>query len=236
LRATHRHQGRAVGEPAIRPIGKYVRTHARHFRQQSDYTICAAFDEKGPGWRFYPHDPVFWSRGKQDYVWKFGLPSAQRIAVLKSIDQYNLNAFSLFDSQETWLETMWLREQVLDTGVLPMTPPSETEIPFTSRKLAEPLREGGYDTHPKGMAQLFGVDFEKSSDGQTIFLDVNADAVRKNDEVPDRPIRLTFDRAGTSGASPIWRLKSVEELAPGVRSKALDRQQETPKRNAPWPD
>ena len=90
-------KGWAVGEPAMRPIGKYVRTHARHFRQQSDYTICAAFDEKGPGWRFHPHDPVFWSRGKQDYVWKFDLPAAQRIAILKALDQYNLNAFSLFE-------------------------------------------------------------------------------------------------------------------------------------------
>ena len=104
----------------MRPIGKYVRTHARHFRQQSDYTICAAFDEKGPGWRFHPHDEVFWSRGKQDYVWKFDLPATERIAILKSLDQYNLNAFSLFDSQETLLETMWMREQVLETGVLPM--------------------------------------------------------------------------------------------------------------------
>ena len=32
------------------------------------------------------------------------------------------------------------------------------------------LKARGYDTHPKGMAQPFGVDFEKSSDGQTDFL------------------------------------------------------------------
>ena len=105
----------------MRPIGKYVRTHARHFWQQSDYTICAAFDEKGAGWRFYPHDQVFWTRARQDYVWKFDLPSTQRITILKSLDQYNLNAFSLLDSQETLLETMWLREQVLETGPLPMS-------------------------------------------------------------------------------------------------------------------
>jgi len=229
-------KGGAVGEPAMRPIGKYVRTHARHFRQQSDYTICAAFDEKFVGWRFHPHDQVFWNRGKQDFVWKFDLPSTQRIAILKSLDQYNLNAFSLFDTQETLLETMWLREQVLETGALPMRAPSETEIPFTGRKLAEMLKERGYDTHPKGMAQPFGVDFEHSNDGQTAFLDVNADAVRKNGEVPDRPIRLTFERAGVKGDRPIWRLKSVVELAPGVKSRALDRQPETSKRNARWPD
>jgi len=34
---------------------------------------------------------------------------------------------------------------------------------------------------------------------------------------------------------PLSELKSVEELAPGVESKALDRQQETPK-ISPWPN
>lgn len=169
-------------------------------------------------------------------MWKFDLPSAQRISILKSLDQYNLNAFSLFDSQETLLETMWLREQVLGAGALSTGAPAGTELPFTSRKLAEMLKERGYDTHPKGMAQPFGVDFEKSSDGQTIFLDVNADALRQNGEVPDRPIRLTFERAGMRADRPVWRLRSAAELAPGVPSRALDRLPETPKTNAPWPN
>jgi hypothetical protein len=231
----HGTKGGAVGAPSIRVIGRYVRTHARHFRQQSDYTICAAFYEEGPGWRFHPHDPVFWSRGRQDYVWKFDLPSTERIAILKSLDKYNLNAFSLFDSQETLLETMWLREQVLETGASPI-PPSETELPFSGRKLAEMLKERGYDTHPQGMVQPFGDDYEKSGDGQTIFLDVNAEAVRKNGETPDRPIRLTFEYAGVRGGKHVWKLKSVAELARGIASRALDRLPETPKRNAPWPN
>ncbi len=235
----HGMKGGSVGEPAIRVIGKYARVHARHFRQQSDYTICAAFDEKGPGWRFHPHDSVFeffGSRGRQDYVWKFDLPATQRVAILKSLDQYNLNAFSLFDSQEALLETMWLREQVWEGGEMPMIPPSEIELPFSGRKLAELLREHGYATHPQGMVQPFGNDYEKSSDGQTISLDVNAEAVRKNDETPDRPIRLTFKYAGVRGNKHVWTLKSVEELAPGVASRALDRLPETPRKNAPWPN
>jgi hypothetical protein len=231
----HGMKGGAVGEPAMRAIGRYVRTHASHFRQQSDYTICAAFDENFAGWRFHPHDTVFWNRGKQDYVWKFDLPSTERIAILKSLDQYNLNAFSLFDSQETLLETMWLREQISESGGLQMEPPLEMRLPFTSKKLAEILKEHGYETHPKGMAQPLGVDIEQTSDGKAAYFDVNADAVRKNGEVPERPIRLTFEKAGTSDAALVWNLKSVAELAPGVASKALDRQPETPKRNAPWP-
>lgn len=230
----HGTKGGAVGEPSMRVIGRYVRTHARHFRQQSDYTICAEFGELA-GWHFYPHDEVFWSRGRQDYVWKFDLPSTERLAILESLDEYNLNAFSLFDSQETLLETMWLREQVLKSGALPMIPPSETELPFSGRKLAEMLKARGYDTHPQGMVQPFGNDYEKSSDGQTVLLDVNADAVRKNGETPDRPIRLTFEYAGVRGSKHVWRLKSVAELAPGVASRALDRLPEMPKRNAPWP-
>lgn len=231
----HGTKGGAVGEPAMRAIGRYVRTHARHFRQQSDYTMCAAFDQNGVGWRFHPHDPVFWNRGRQDFVWKFDLPSTERIAILKSLDQYNLNAFSLFDSQETLLETMWLREQIMKTGALPMIPPSEIELPFSGRKLAEMLKAHGYDTHPQGIVQPFGNDYEKSGDGQTVFLDVNADAVRKNDETPDRPIRLTFEPSGMRGGRQIWKLKSVAELGPDVKSRALDRLPEMPKKNAPWP-
>jgi hypothetical protein len=233
----HGAKGRDVGKPSMRAIGKYVRTHPRHFRQQSNYTICAVFDEKGVGvgWRFHPHDPVFGFRGTQDLVWKFDLPSTERTAILKSLDQYNLNAFSLFDSQETLLETMWLREHVSEAGVLPMIPPSEIEIPFSGRKLAELLKEHGYDTHPQGMVQPFGNDYEKGSDGKTVFVDVNAEAVRKSDVTPDRPIRLTFEPAGVRGDRTVWRLKSVAELATGVASRAMDRAQDMPKRNAPWP-
>jgi len=35
------------------------------------------------------------------------------VEVLRMLDDYNLNAFSLFDSEETLLETMWFREHIL---------------------------------------------------------------------------------------------------------------------------
>lgn len=230
----HGLKGGAVGEPAIRSIGKYVRTHARHFRQQSDYTLCAAFYEDLGGWRFHRHDPVFGSRGRQDYLWKFDLSSSERLPILKSLDEHNLNAFSLFDSQEALLETMWLREQVFEKGIRQMNVISE--LPFPSKTLAEILRQHGYETHPMGIAQPLGDEIEQSSDGRTAYFDVNADAVRRNDEVPERPIRLTFERVGIRGGAPVWSLRSVEELAPGLKSKALDRMPDTAKRNVPWPD
>ena len=99
--------------PQIRRIGPYVRSHRRHFRQQSDYTICAKFEQT---WRFWDYESVFVPPApqviEQDVLWKFNFPSVQRVAVLQLLDEYNLNAFSLFDSEEALLETMWLRELV----------------------------------------------------------------------------------------------------------------------------
>jgi hypothetical protein len=106
------HKGGALGEPTIHRIGPYVRSHPRHFRQQSDYTICGRFCSDR-GWCFHPHEPVYGGRGEQDFVWKFNLPSTERIDLLRLLNNYNLNAFSLFDSEEALLETMWFGEHVL---------------------------------------------------------------------------------------------------------------------------
>jgi hypothetical protein len=94
-------------------VGPYVRSHSRHFRQQSDYTIACAYNQ-GPEWKFHPHDSLIGSRGDwQDVLWKFNLPSSEGPTILNLLNQYNLNAFSLFDSDESLLESMWFREYVL---------------------------------------------------------------------------------------------------------------------------
>lgn len=104
-------KGGAVGAPAIRRMGPYVRSHPRHFRQQSNYTFCSAYDEN-LAWRFHPHEDVFGRRGaRQDLLWKFNLPSSESSKVLRLMDEFNLNAFSLYDSEEALLETMWAREE-----------------------------------------------------------------------------------------------------------------------------
>jgi hypothetical protein len=106
-------KGGAVGEPAIRSMGPYVQAHKRHFQQRCDYTICGRFDENC-GWRFDSHDAVLsYARPKQDFLWKFNLPSSERDNVLRTLEDYNLNAFSLFGSEESLLESLWIQEQVL---------------------------------------------------------------------------------------------------------------------------
>jgi hypothetical protein len=46
----------------------------------------------------------------QDLLWKFNIPTSERLKVLKFLDAHNLNAFSLFGSEESLMETMALRE------------------------------------------------------------------------------------------------------------------------------
>jgi hypothetical protein len=94
-------------ESQIRRIGQFVTTHPRHYLQQSDYTLCAVFRDQ---WRFSKHEGVF-ARGDthQDVLWRFNIPWRERTEFLKLLDFYNLNAFSLSDSEESLMETLALR-------------------------------------------------------------------------------------------------------------------------------
>lgn len=116
------------GRPEIRRVGAYVRTHRRHFLQQSDYTMCADFIKVGDWpseWHFAKHESVF-QRGDphQDSLWKFNIPwtEQERREVLKAFEKYNLNAFSLFESEESLMETLAVREMEFAAKVPPPAP------------------------------------------------------------------------------------------------------------------
>jgi hypothetical protein len=105
--------GGTLYKPMIVSLGPYVHTHHRHFRQRSEYTFCCNFVEWDAQWRFDSHEKVFENRHpnqNQDLLWKFDIPSSERDKVLGLLNDYNLNAFSLFGSEESLLETMWFRE------------------------------------------------------------------------------------------------------------------------------
>ncbi len=95
--------------PQLVSFGPYVKTHSRHFLQQSQYTISAKF--KANEWGFASHEEVFASgQEHQDHLWKFTLPSSERKQVLKILDAHNLNTFSLFQNEEALLRTIATRE------------------------------------------------------------------------------------------------------------------------------
>lgn len=100
---------RALGNliPLIHRFGPYVKTHRRHFLQQSEYTICFLFDS---AWHFEEYEKVFSAPNQQQgTLWKFNIPSSERLKVLKMLDEYNLNAYSLFDSEDSLMETLGRR-------------------------------------------------------------------------------------------------------------------------------
>lgn len=103
-------------KPHIHGLGPYVRGHKRHFVQQSEYTVCLAFDKLH---LYASHDDVFASGGdQQDLLWKFTIPTTERVEVLKKLDRYNLNAYSLFGTEESLMDTLALRELIFREGEL----------------------------------------------------------------------------------------------------------------------
>jgi hypothetical protein len=105
-------KGTASGSPRISTLGPYVRGHRRHYLQQSWYTVCTVNHANGP--RFASHEEVVSRQSlTQDLVWKFEIPVEERTEVLRVFDEFNLNAYSLFHSEESFLETMAMREFLL---------------------------------------------------------------------------------------------------------------------------
>lgn len=89
-------------------FGPYVKTHRRHVLQQCQYTACLRFENE---WQFEGYDEVF-KEGphQQAFCRKFTIPATERPKVLALLDQHNLNAFSLFGSEESLIETLATRE------------------------------------------------------------------------------------------------------------------------------
>ena len=99
-------------QPVIHSQGPNVSSHARHVLQQCEYTICTTRDRADHSpLKIANHEDVFGRRDEmQDLLWKFVLPGRLRTEVLRRLDEFNLNAFSLFQSEEALLSTVALRE------------------------------------------------------------------------------------------------------------------------------
>jgi len=95
--------------PFIISLGPNVKSHERHFLQQSDYTICVSMEEDT--YVYDCHEKIFDKNDEgQDLLWKFNIPVSERFNVLQKLDEMNLNAFSLFGTEESLMETLAFRE------------------------------------------------------------------------------------------------------------------------------
>lgn len=100
-------------EPQILSLGPNVKTHRRHYLQQCEYTICAAY--RDDAWWFADHDTTFKDSDQREDPpvnfanYQFTLPGSEKMKVLEMLDGDNVNAFSLFGSEESLMETLALR-------------------------------------------------------------------------------------------------------------------------------
>jgi len=73
---------------------------ARHSELKSLFGDYDKFSRNG-----FPPSKLFSER-----LVKFNIPSTERVKVLKFLDAFNLNAYSLFGSEESLMETIAIRE------------------------------------------------------------------------------------------------------------------------------
>lgn len=119
-------KGKSSNEPSIYSLRRISKPHKRHYLQQSEYTVCVEY-ELQRGWSFVSSKAIedkrivsledwkvvnqtSWNANEQDVIFKITLPSDIRLDVLMRLDKFNLNAFSLFGSEESLMETMAFRE------------------------------------------------------------------------------------------------------------------------------
>lgn len=100
--------------PAITQLGPYVLGPKRHFAQQSQYTICTTWEQNRSHFSNHsdvvrPYDAK--AQFQQDVVFKFVLSYVERRKVLRELQMYNLNAFTLFGSEESLMESLSIREE-----------------------------------------------------------------------------------------------------------------------------
>jgi hypothetical protein len=94
--------------PYIKSLGPYIRSHERHFVQKCQYTLC--LEGYALNTCYSSHQDAFATSGEdQDVLWKFNIPSEERLKVLKYLETVNINSYSLFRSAEGLMDTMAFR-------------------------------------------------------------------------------------------------------------------------------
>ena len=89
----------------ILTLGPNIRTHERHFLQQGEYTTALRYLDGT--WHLSEHiEVVNTNEHNQDNLWKLTAPSSFRAEVLRQLETYNINAYSLFQSEEALLATL----------------------------------------------------------------------------------------------------------------------------------
>lgn len=103
------------GEAFITTMGPYVTTNARHFTQKASYTVASRWDSDQRTHFFCSHHDVCDSSdGSQDVVIKITVPRTDRVKALLELEDYNINRYTLFQSEDSLVQALGIRAFELD--------------------------------------------------------------------------------------------------------------------------
>lgn len=98
--------------PGINKLGPYIKTHKRHYLQQSTYTICTYYENNT--WYYGNHEDVFsYEDENQDLLWKLIIPKGKKREFVEKLEAMNINSFSLFQTEDALMEHIFLSEVFL---------------------------------------------------------------------------------------------------------------------------
>jgi hypothetical protein len=104
-------KGGIGGQPMITVFGPFVTTHQRHFAQKAWYTVATRWDYGTKRHTFTAHEPVFGrNEREQDLLFKIVLPRSERLRGLRQLSDYNINHFTLFQTEDSLIKTLALRQ------------------------------------------------------------------------------------------------------------------------------
>lgn len=97
------------GMPEINTLGPYTKSHKRHFLQQAQYTIATRWEDGV--FDLVSHNDVFdLEIESQDLLVRIDIPRKDRIEALVELDNYNINDYSLFHSEESLIKSIAFKE------------------------------------------------------------------------------------------------------------------------------
>jgi hypothetical protein len=92
-------------------VGPYMHSHPRHHLQQCRYSICVRMDPANKDYLFRPQQSgLKHAVGSEGELFKITIPAKERVTALKQLDLMNINAFSLFGSEDSLSRTVARRE------------------------------------------------------------------------------------------------------------------------------
>ena len=104
------------GDATIHAVGQYITTHIRHYTQKANYTIATRWDRDQKKHFFCSHHdsspPVV---GSQNVLVKITFPGTDRIKALKELDDYNINQYTLYQSEDALVRSLGMRAFELES-------------------------------------------------------------------------------------------------------------------------